>query len=353
MHTLWLCIILLIPTQLFAVLTDKDSSHNLLESLYGLKPKTIDRALLKQPPAITLEFCEKREIDRLPVYLGDLSRCEGPQDRCQEISTILIGSSPVIGRQKWFERENIKDVIDKEGIDADIAWQGPIRCQVFTNGTLLDSLPFVSSLEAQWDPNLVKEMRHRILSVRFAKSFRLRHDRYDFSLKFSKDLEDDIIRNARRTFFNAIAVAKDRDPDSNEIYEIPIQLQLRSETWAYKANSNLSASFSLLKSSLELAWVPYGENLLRESDAFEGMVLRTPLRAGQSVRIRDLIREPDIKKGATIDALVRHDGVKMNSPAQALDSGFIGQKIRVQLGSTKRQLSATVVSMSQVEVHTP
>jgi flagella basal body P-ring formation protein FlgA len=99
--------------------------------------------------------------------------------------------------------------------------------------------------------------------------------------------------------------------------------------------------------------VPYQENVVRDAASLEKQILRVTARPGQVLRIYDLTRDPDVKRGERVEASVVSAGVKMNSAAQAMESAAIGQRIRVQLDTTKRQVMATVIGPSKVEVHMP
>jgi flagella basal body P-ring formation protein FlgA len=52
---------------------------------------------------------------------------------------------------------------------------------------------------------------------------------------------------------------------------------------------------------------------------------------------------PDIKKGETVSIRILDDGFSIESQAEALDSGFIGEKIRIKLMMSKKIIMAKIV----------
>ncbi len=72
--------------------------------------------------------------------------------------------------------------------------------------------------------------------------------------------------------------------------------------------------------------------------------------AKHAIRSWDLTREPEVLRGDRIEAVISSGGVRLNSVAQALEPGFIGQKIRIRLETTKKSVMGIVIARSQVEV---
>ena len=92
-----------------------------------------------------------------------------------------------------------------------------------------------------------------------------------------------------------------------------------------------------------------GEVVHRPADAV-GMQLKRPLAAGQPLAVSELMRPAMVQKGASVLVMLDSPGITLTAQGQALDSGAIGERIRIlnpvsrmvaSIASCRRCTSAT------------
>jgi len=84
-----------------------------------------------------------------------------------------------------------------------------------------------------------------------------------------------------------------------------------------------------------------------------GKTPRRPLRAQQPVRMSDLVEAVAVTKGSLITVALEGSNMSLTVQGKALQSGAIGDTIRVVNTMSNRTLDAVVVSASRVAVMAP
>jgi flagella basal body P-ring formation protein FlgA len=306
-------------------------------------PLTLESSLIVQ---------EQSEIKRARIYMQDLARCQGSVLLCRDILAIDLGPSPKAGQEKSFTEADLRKALDLELPQQKILIQAPQRIRLLATALPLDGLRIRQQIEARL-PELEGPYRFTLNNVRVPVGLRLRHDNYriDFP-SWTQDFSF-IRQNPRRSLVNVMVRLIDQEAGSSEQFDLAVQVSLRTEMQAAVVMKPMERGQLVHPEAVAFQWVPYQENVVRDAASLEKQLLRITARPGQVLRVYDLTRDPDVKRGERVEASVVSNGVKMNSAAQAMESAAIGQRIRVQLATTKRQVMATVIGPSKVEVHMP
>jgi flagella basal body P-ring formation protein FlgA len=91
------------------------------------------------------------------------------------------------------------------------------------------------------------------------------------------------------------------------------------------------------------------EVMRRIGDAI-GMQLKRPLAAGQPLAVSELMRPSMVQKGANVMMLLDSPGITLSAQGQALESGAIGERIRVLNPVSRAVLEAEVIGPDRVRV---
>jgi flagellar basal body P-ring formation protein FlgA len=81
-----------------------------------------------------------------------------------------------------------------------------------------------------------------------------------------------------------------------------------------------------------------------------GMQLKRPLAAGQPLALSELMRPSMVQKGANVTMLLDSPGITLSAQGQALESGAIGERIRVLNPVSRAVIEAEVVGPDRVRV---
>lgn len=322
-----------------------------VSALYGQGLST-QQAALPLTLESTLVVQENSEIKHARVYVQDIATCRGSVLLCRDILAIDLGPSPKAGQEKSLSEADLRKAFHLELPQQKIEIQAPQRIRLVASALSVDPLRIREQVDMRLS-ELAGPYRFTLNNVRVPVGLRLRHDNYRIEFPSWNQDFSFILQNPRRALVNVMVRLVDEEPGSSEQFDLTVQVVLRAEVQAGVVSKAMERGQLVNPEAVIFQWVPYQENVVRDAAALEKQLLRSTVRPGQVLRIYDLTRDPDVKRGERVEASVVSSGVKMNSAAQALESAAIGQRIRVQLDTTKRQVMATVIGPSKVEVHMP
>jgi flagellar basal body P-ring formation protein FlgA len=92
-----------------------------------------------------------------------------------------------------------------------------------------------------------------------------------------------------------------------------------------------------------------GEVVHRPGDAI-GMQAKRQIVAGQPLEVTDLMRPAMVQKGAMVLMLLESPGISLSAQGQAMESGAIGEHIRVLNPSSRAVVDAEVIGPGRVRV---
>ncbi len=306
--------------------------------------------------ACTLYLGEAATVQGARIFLDELVRCDGPQTLCREVSAIDFGASPKPGQEITIKSSDLQAIVAAEYPQHSFTFAGAPLIKVRASSKPIDQASVRATIEERLSAEEGKNklgLRFRLQSLRVPQMFRLRHNSYALEFPDWQEQMERLQLAPRRTLITLQVRAIDSSGAGEEAFEWQAQIGVRAEIKALLANRALVRGSMPSESDVIEQWLPYQENVLRSKAELGGKSLRMSVKAGQVLRVYELVQEPDVRRGDRIEAAVLTSGVKMSASGQALDTGAIGQKIRIQLDSTKRQVMGLVIAKAQVEVHLP
>lgn len=327
---------------------------SLVSSIYGPGKETALNTVYAPQLQLTctLDFKESIEVINDRIYLEDLASCDGPAQLCQEALAIELGKSPLPGLQGKFKRRDVLAIVQEEFPQHTFEASGPEQVNVIANGVVVNNQKlkqsFTERLSDQEGP-----IRFELQNIRSASLMRLRHEDYEISFPSWHEELNRLRQFPRRTMISLTARAEDTKGASAETFEWPVQVTVKAQLLTLVAARSLPRGSPIGEKDVRLDWLPFQENVLRHAKDLSGKTLRMAVREGQVLRPFELMQEPDVRRGEKVEAAIISGGVRMNGVGQAMEAGIVGQKIRVQLDSTKRQMFGTIVAKSLVEVQMP
>jgi flagella basal body P-ring formation protein FlgA len=92
-----------------------------------------------------------------------------------------------------------------------------------------------------------------------------------------------------------------------------------------------------------------GDVMRKPSDAI-GMQTKRPIAPGQPLFVNELMRPSMVVKGATVLMVLDSPGITLTAQGQAVESGAIGERIRVLNPSSRAAVEAEVIGPDRVRV---
>lgn len=304
-------------------------------------------ALIRE--SITLSLRDSYAVARERLFLSDVTTCRGAKNICDEVQGIDLGAAPKPMRQDRLTRQQLEGIVQKEFDAATVVWEGADHCLVSALSSPINEEAVVHVLEHEFQ-SAPTGMRIIIQSIRLPTMQVLRHNNYSYRVSNLTDQITRIYANPRTRFAQIKMLAVDQDPSSQATIEFIAQLSLRVEIQALVLTQVKERGERLTADALEMQWIPFQDQVVTDEKLVVGRLLRSRILAKHAVRTWDLTREPEVQRGDRIEAVINSGGVKLNSVAQALEPGYIGQKIRIRLEATKKNILGVVIARSQVEV---
>lgn len=93
-----------------------------------------------------------------------------------------------------------------------------------------------------------------------------------------------------------------------------------------------------------------GPDMIHDPGQAIGMSLRHPVSAGQPLPLADLVRPPVVEKGAPVQMLLDTAGITVAAQGQALESGAMGDHVRVRNPVSRAILDGEVTGPERVRI---
>lgn len=330
---------------------------DLLQQLYGKKspaPSTeseesADAGDPLPTTPITLSFRERFDASRERLYMSDLLSCKGSQKICDELKAVDVGTSPKPNRFERFNRKQVAAIVEREFPSQELLWEGSDFCMVSAVSTPIDEAKVKEVIAEEFEDSPAGT-RVTVQSVRTPSMTMLRHNNYAYKIKDAAAEISKVFQNPRARFAQVKMLAQDLDPSSHSSIEFLVQVSLRTELEALVLKNSKERGERITEADIEPQWINYQEQVFLDGAQVVGKLLKTRVSAGNPIRNWDVKREPEVLRGDRVEAIVSGNGLKINGVAEALEQGFIGQKIKIRLESTKKTVMGTVIAKSQVEV---
>ena len=122
---------------------------------------------------------------------------------------------------------------------------------------------------------------------------------------------------------------------------------------ALVADTNLDKGQVINKGSFSLQLVPYSidaMNYIRDEKALLGLEVQRNIKAGEGLEGKDLNTPILIKRGASVNIVVKEEGFSIRTVGVALAGGRIGDQIQVSMKNTEGKLNCTITGDNTVDI---
>jgi flagella basal body P-ring formation protein FlgA len=172
-------------------------------------------------------------------------------------------------------------------------------------------------------------------------------------------------KNCETTQWNHSNFGKKGDYDSTLAWQLQLtspsltqNLLITTEVALMKkvlrSKNQLENSMTLNSDSFEISYIsvnPQDKVFDPENTHLENFILIKPLSRGEVLTLNHVQPKKLVTIGKTIDAIIKNKGIELTLPAQALQSGSMGQTIQVKNLKNKKQLSAEIIGENKVLIN--
>jgi len=291
---------------------------------------------LSEAPGLTLR--DRIMVDDDVVRLGDLFE--------EQISDadVAIAQAPKAGQTMTLEARFLQQVARAYRLD----WKPASKFQKITIGRMSQRVTAAMVRDA-----LAQAVQDRVGS---ANDLDVAVDGGDLEFDLPTDVENSVAVSAinfnpTSNRFAAILVAPADGPPLfqrnvygtvHEMAQVPVPTRL------------ISAGEIVNAEDIEWQAVQLGRlanNSLTDTQQVIGYMAKRPLKAGQVLRVSDLVMAPVVKKNDLVRLVVQSGQMTLSAQGKVLQDAAIGQTVRVMNVTTNRQLSGTVIDAGTVSVN--
>jgi flagella basal body P-ring formation protein FlgA len=327
---------------------------NELDALLSLEESAVVQEGTSIAPQVdyTLDFelTANSKVEEPYVYLGKISNCRGPMEKCLELSSVELGRAPMPGEKRRIGREEIQLILEKEmGEDsAHVSMSGSevvIVEAIFEN---LSRYEVQRVLQDELDRITNEDLKFEVLSVQLPKPLAKRPG--DFSISFSE-----LSQASPDSLLGILGNRKHGATLVQEGTAVPFTFfaNLKASRKVPVAVKSIDKGSILSSDDFILGWQPVG---FRQNDVtlsvkdLGGMMVTRTIGSGEAVNL-NWIKKPElVKRGQMVRVGVTGNGINISGQAKAIESGGAGDQIKVLFADTKKVVSGVIKNDGTIEV---
>lgn len=152
------------------------------------------------------------------------------------------------------------------------------------------------------------------------------------------------------TFFLRVKVSSGRELIGD--WQVPFAAQLWQDVWV--ATSRLDRGQAITSALVSAQQV----DVLRERSPLvlaevdpASLDLVTSVAAGRPLTRRDVIARPVVRKGQVVEVVAQSGMLAISMKAMALESGAMGDQIRLRNLENRREINGEVINENKVQIH--
>ncbi|MFQ3548479.1 MAG: flagellar basal body P-ring formation chaperone FlgA [Armatimonadota bacterium] len=291
----------------------------------------------------------KKEVTVEPaktITISDIADIKASSELAQKIGAVRISAGPISGASRTISLPQIKTKLKANNLDNGVVYQGAMSCIVKAEAIKItaeelsdEAVNFVLSQLPSTGLNYqaVIERMPRELTISSVGSYEIKPKLMRSSAGLGPNsVALDVIINGRRTAGTTAVVRVSAQADVLvALSHIPMGEMLTLENCSWQARDITNIKEPVLMS---------------EGGAIGDFVARRSIGQGAVVTAGDLKVPDTITRGETITVVVNCNGIKVTSPAQARQSGRVGDIISVRAEVSQQDVRGTITAPGIVEI---
>jgi flagella basal body P-ring formation protein FlgA len=279
------------------------------------------------------------------VTLGELASLTSPQlPLLKKLMELPLGPAPRAGETVRVSRETLARWVQaRTGLRAEqIEWSGPAAADLQRASNELSGERVAAVARESLREWLAARSTRAELSVTSVPRD-LAVPSGQLVVKARAIPQDQVI--ARRT-----SVWVDLWVDGRFVRTVPVGFDVTAYGPAYVASRDLPAGAALQPAQMELREVELSGRAAKLLPPRELQQVTHPVAAGQVLTAHDVQSRPAVSRGDWVAVRVRSGGMEMESRAEALQNGGVGQVVNVKPRGATGTLEARVLAPGRVEL---
>lgn len=296
------------------------------------------------------------EIPGATVPLSDVADCAGDTAICEETYAISLGQAPDPGKQLTLSREKIMNILRSEWPKARFVLQGASVVRVKAAFESLGSEMLTNRIKQYLDDPQKKDQDWRLTleQVKTIGSDKIRPGNCKIEIPLLENLSsrsiDWLLRHLQGS--KKILATCNYDEDSILPHNFFLHTRFNLERQLPVAIRDLKRGDVVARQDLATEWVKlekiHKKSVAKAADII-GKRLARGVVAGGVIAVSDVITSAVVRRGQTLQMMMRRGNLEISIPIKAMAHGSYGQQIEALYPNTRKKIRVVIKDAETVE----
>ena len=307
------------------------------------------------PMEVTLKPRDNAEVGTSRIYLRDIMQCRGYSEICEDFYSVDLGEAPKAGKQTWVSLKQLQKILSVEFPGIKISYEGKKRIQVkasfqeLSPDTMRNYLQEFASLE-----NLLPQSM-TVSHFQTPNAVKAREGVNSYKIGYLRGLNPHSKSWLRRATTSMVRVAGElvNSFDSTDKILFQAMIRLRVKLKMPVLTQEIAAGVMLKPEHVEMRetdLIGAPGAYIKDLAMFSGAMARRNLIAGMPVRERDVKILPLVKSQSNVEIVQENAGMEIRSAGKSLQNGSLGDRVQIELSSSRKRVAAVVVGKNSVRI---
>lgn len=306
----------------------------------------------------TIKLNETAEINEPLISFEKIGTCSGNSKICEEIYGVDFGSLAQAGQSRILALSDVKDILKKEFPDAMFVFVGAQKTRVLSQSTEIEKDMVAENLGQELSKIFegIETLKTEVNSLQMLSNVKVWSGEYTLRFPLFENIKE---TNEIEWIISNLSGPKTLDveymPDNSAVpsQKFQIHVQFLIKRLLPMTVIDLEKGELLGPEHLKMGW--YSINRLTNTPVTDleklvGLKTKRRIRAGSPLT-SEMVENPiAIKRGQLVRMVLKKGDLYINSRAKAMGPGSLGEQIKVLFAPTKKEILATVIDSSTVEV---
>lgn len=301
---------------------------------------------------------EQVDVARGRLRLSDVAACAIEAPICEEFYGVDLGPAPAPGRIALMRIEDLQKILHAEFGDILFVFEKTAAIRVTAAAADVNMDAIQRALQQELD-NLLSvedEIKAVVNGLHLSSLGKIRPGYTNISFPELEAINGDVKVHVISHLMGNMPVKVVLTPagDGTDQHVLWVRAQIDVEQYLPTVTRDVQAGTILTEDILTMQWQKLArtrQHYVQDSAMLLGKRLKTSLQIGAPIAVNNVAAQFAVKRGATVNAEIRRDGMRVQSKVKAMGNAAVGEQLDVTVIGSGRKLTGVVRNADLVEVN--